>query len=1018
MGKGSNTTSTATTSSADPQAAQAYRDLIARASGVASTPYQAYTGNLTAPVNAQQTAGISGINANANFASPFIQNASTQAAASSAPLTAGQIQNYLNPYTQNVVDATNAQMTHDNGVAMAGLQGNQIAQGALGGNATGVARGILAGQQGRTMASTDANLYSQGYGQAVQTAAGQQQLGLAGANAQANYGISGQGAALAGAGQQINAGSLQQQTEQQRLNALYGQYQQAQAYPYQQAQWLAGIDTGVGSNLGQSTTGQTTGPPPNQTAQYLGLGLSAAGMFLNRGGRVHRFSGGGVAEPFMRMAEGGVPSQPWSGGLGWIPQMNIHGGSAPHAGSAPSLPTAPAFDPTKFASGISGLSGKGSGLSNGFGAFFNPEAYGAVGTGVSGAGAWGGSSSQPLPGLSADDYGPGFAEGGGVGGASLDDMVRRGRSILDHDRDDSTRFAARMNAGMPPPDSMDRRSVMDYLRQPVRGYAGGGAPQFDALTNGDPAWEDPDVGPGYPRRPREVPADVMNGDPGWDSPDVGPGVGRANFADRFGTMPPAKQNLPFQDAYFAANGVDPKSFAGAPPDVIPSNSRGIAAKPPVVAAADDDEEELPPNATPTQGGPQGVAGAYKPPYQITAEDYARAARGNDRSSFGLGLISPNAKAGLLTAGLGMLASRSPFLGNAVGEGGLAGLSAYGSAEAHDQKVAEEARKLSLEAKKAANAEYHTAFTSGETARHNRATEANASDKAPSGYQKTKDGTLAYIKGGPHDPDQISAETSARAKKGTEIDEDTVDFIAHRVAQGDARAIVGLGRNPAGVAQIQKRVAEIYKEQGVSHEAGAQAILANLADQAGRMTAERTQAGIGAKLAVYGRNVDNAIGVAEAASAAANRTSFTPVNKAINAWKAGTGDPKIVSLGQALNTLTNEYARAIGSGHGTVHDKEQAETQLNQARSHEQLVAIMKVMRQEIQMTKKSMPEARQEMRELYSRPSSETLRQPPAAGAAAPPGGLVEGRTGTKNGRPVVVKGGKLIYSDTGEAAQ
>jgi len=150
------------------------------------------------------------------------------------------------------------------------------------------------------------------------------------------------------------------------------------------------------------------------------------------------------------------------------------------------------------------------------------------------------------------------------------------------------------------------------------------------------------------------------------------------------------------------------------------------------------------------------------------------------------------------------------------------------------------------------------------------------------------------------------------------------------------------------------------------------------------------------LAVYGRNVDNAIGVAEKASEEASRTSFVPANKAINAFKANTGDPKVVALGQALTTLTNEYARAVGGGHGTVHDKEQAEQHLNQAQSHEQLKAIMAVMRKEVEMTKKSMPEARQEMRELYSRPSSETMRKTvpaaPVAGATVaftPPAGAI-----------------------------
>ena len=73
MGKGSNTTTSSTSTRADPQADAAYRDILARAQGVASTPYQAYTGELTADVNSQQNAGISGINAAAGYANPYIQ---------------------------------------------------------------------------------------------------------------------------------------------------------------------------------------------------------------------------------------------------------------------------------------------------------------------------------------------------------------------------------------------------------------------------------------------------------------------------------------------------------------------------------------------------------------------------------------------------------------------------------------------------------------------------------------------------------------------------------------------------------------------------------------------------------------------------------------------------------------------------------------------------------------------------------------------------------------------------------
>ena len=67
-----------------------------------------------------------------------------------------------------------------------------------------------------------------------------------------------QAAGLAGAQAQIGAGTLQQQTQQAGLTALYNQFQQQQAYPFQVAQFLANIAEGTGSLSGSQTT--TTQP--------------------------------------------------------------------------------------------------------------------------------------------------------------------------------------------------------------------------------------------------------------------------------------------------------------------------------------------------------------------------------------------------------------------------------------------------------------------------------------------------------------------------------------------------------------------------------------------------------------------------------------------------------------------------------------------------------------------------------------------------------------------------------------
>lgn len=920
MGKGNNTTTTSSTSAPDPTAAADYQALLQKAQGVAATPYQAYSGELTAPVNSQQQAGIAGINANANSAAPYVQNAAGMIQGAANPLTAAQIQQYQNPYTQQVVDATQAQFNRQNAQQQAGLTGNTIAQGALGGNRSGVAAASLAGQQQTSQAPVIAGLYNSSYQNALQTANQQFQTNpLSAAYSLGNLGISGQNAALAGAGAQVGAGTLQQQTQQAQDTANYGQYAQQQGYPFQTLQWLAGIDTGVGSQLGGTSNGTTTAPPPNPLAQYGGLGLAAAGLFLKNGGVVKGY------------ADGGAPTTPWSNGPSWIPQISIHGGSgAPHA-SAPSAqqPGGVSNDQWSKLIGQAGKVGQGlSGPAYGGGSFWSGDAFG-------------GSSSSPLEGLSASDYGAGFRRGGVVprmaDGGSFDD---------------------RFNGSGDPSDSFDDRFI-------------GMGPDFspDADDKVRKAYLAEKVSPAMVEHLQNLGV-AMPSTPGGVAP-MGDDNGVAT-AGLQSVDPAAMQ--------------DWRNANPLPKEII---TAGAAPK------KDDDDDDAP-----TAQAYSGDSGGFRGPTGVapgTYRDTVTPPSGKDDSGWGighalgLGSPSPALRSGLLAAGLGMLASRSPNLGNAIGEGGLHGVGAYGASVESERKAQTEALKLAYDANKAAKDLALRTGSQQETMRHNHATEA-AADKSPSGYQKADDGTLKFIKGGPHDPETIAEETRMRTKKGTELDDDTVDAIAQRVAQGDTRAVVGLGRNPAAIVQIQKRAAEIFKEQGLDHEAGAKAILANIADQAGRMTAERTQAGIAAKLAVYGRNVDNAIGVAEQASKEANRTDFTPVNKAINAFKTQSGDPKIVALGQSLNTLTNEYARAIGSGHGTVHDKEQAEQQLNQARSHDQLVAIMGIMRKEVQMTRKSMPEAREEMHELYSRPSSDRMIHGSAtqpSTAFTPPSGAV-----------------------------
>ena len=296
--KGSNTSTTQ--SSANPAAMSEYYSLLGQ---IGSLPqYQAYTGQLTAPVNEQQMAGIGNINQYANAAQPYMTQAAGLAANAAQPITAANINQYMSPYTQDVVNSTAAQFASQNAQQMAGVKGNAIAQGALGGNREGVAEAETANQQNLAQAPVIAGLENQGYQTGLNTALTEQQAGLSGAYGLANIGQGLQSSALTGANAMVGAGTLEQQTQQANLNAQYQQYLNQMQMPYQMLGSAAGIAGGVGSQMGG--TSSTTGPPPNNTASWLG-GLTAGVGAL---GGTGAFGSAGWLAPAMMaaLAKGGA----------------------------------------------------------------------------------------------------------------------------------------------------------------------------------------------------------------------------------------------------------------------------------------------------------------------------------------------------------------------------------------------------------------------------------------------------------------------------------------------------------------------------------------------------------------------------------------------------------------------------------------------------------------------------------------------------------------------------------------
>lgn len=882
--KGSNTTTQSQTNAPNPAAMAAYNAILDRAMGVANTPYQAYGGELTAGINQQQQAGVSGINQNAGFASPFISEAAGFARQGAAPISAADIARYQDPYTQQVVNATQAQFNNQNAQQQSVLLGNAAAKGALGGDRVGVAQANLSGQQSLAQSPIIAGLYSQGYGQALSAAQRQQQQATQSAGMMGNLGVAGQQAGLAGSQAMLGAGTMQQQTEQDRLNALYQQYQIQQAFPYQQTQWLAGVGTGVGSQMGGTSTGTSTQPGPNPWSQALGLGLTAAGAFF--GGPAGASAGATASKAFLSarggrvagFAEGGAPVMPYGGAAGFIPMVGLSPGRG-----APGLAPMPGgneqgqkTDYNKLGTAAGDLAGKAwdkwnqpLDLTSGLGASGQmgdviPISWGPT-AGMSGIYARGGAVWEPG---GYDDGGP----------------------IL---------------AGFEPVNFADRFAAAD--RSPVAG-----------------------VGP-MTFAERAAPVDE---------------------AVRSGTFDPQGANYA---AYEAPRAPATVSDAGVIP--VPRQRPELLPAPEPVMAA-----EQPPPAP---------VGGFAP--QPVASESPQRERG-----FGLGFLSPAAQQGLMAAGLGMMASRSPHLGSAIGEGGLAGLQAYSGARqresaAEEKRVsqAQQERRINLEAERLTQAAKEASERIGisrETLSEARRRHKWEEEEKPIALQ----GTLVKPSG------EVILEGSGMSDEALEIG-------ARQLAGGDLSPLTNVGRGAQGARKItalRNRAAEILvKEKGMSTEDAATHMSRQVqrfkARSSGLMQEERTAGGRRANLDIILKATEAAVPAALEASEAVARTGWVPINQIIQRGQVIASNPELREFGMANLQLAEHWARAMNpTGVMRESDRDMALNFLSTADSKETYKRAVMQLQKQIKRERAAVDE---EKAGGHGGPSSTAPAAPPAA---------------------------------------
>ena len=194
------------------------------------------------------------------------QGTAQQGIASLQQAAAGpNISQFYNPYQSYVIDEINRQAQQQQNQ----LAGQAVQAGAFGGGREGVQRAELQ----RATQQNIGQAQQQGFGQALQAAQNQQQVGLTAGQALLGAGAQEQAMQQGDIQSLLQAGGIQQQLGQQALEAQRQTGLQQAYEPYQRVEFLKNIMTNLPTT--QSSITATTAPGSNPLAQAAGAGLGA-----------------------------------------------------------------------------------------------------------------------------------------------------------------------------------------------------------------------------------------------------------------------------------------------------------------------------------------------------------------------------------------------------------------------------------------------------------------------------------------------------------------------------------------------------------------------------------------------------------------------------------------------------------------------------------------------------------------------------------------------------------------------
>ena len=272
-----------------------YKDILGKSQALynesVARGYEPYTGPSLAEFTPEQQQAFTGIAGLQGQQAPIYQEAMGMTRDAAAPITTEQIEEYMNPYQQAVVDIEKreAQKQYESQVVPQLAAKAAMAQ-PFGGSRQAILEGMAADTQQRLLGDIQAKGSAQAYQDAVNLIQNQRDRLGTGAGQLATLGANQFKSQLGEIGALQTVGEEKQQLAQQALNEAYGQYIKEQEFPFQQLGRYQSVVTGA--PIQQTQYVPPTPPGPSVGQQLLGGAATMLGTYGAFGGKMPQLFGG------------------------------------------------------------------------------------------------------------------------------------------------------------------------------------------------------------------------------------------------------------------------------------------------------------------------------------------------------------------------------------------------------------------------------------------------------------------------------------------------------------------------------------------------------------------------------------------------------------------------------------------------------------------------------------------------------------------------------------------------------